>query len=126
MPSVVPPMVVTFGRRLAAIAPISAALVMLILIGGIVFLASRLGTGEEVWQATWKNGLLRAALLGLVVAICVGWLKAIGRRRLLLGGGLLLLLLLSMPAMGLSPPLVSPSIASLRTLLRLVVLGNSE
>ena len=66
------------------------ALGLLLLIGMLVWLASRLPAAEGVWRATWQNGLARAAFLALVVVFTLACLNSSGLRRVLLGCLLLL------------------------------------
>jgi hypothetical protein len=66
------------------------ALVMLLLIGMVVWLASRLPTTEGFWSATWQNGLARAAFLVLVLIFTFAGLNASGSRRVLFSCFLLL------------------------------------
>jgi hypothetical protein len=67
-----------------------SALVMLLLIGMLVWLASRLPAAEGVWRATWQNGLARAAFLALVLLFTIACLNSSGPRRVLFGCFLLL------------------------------------
>jgi hypothetical protein len=69
---------------------VGCALVLLLLIGIIVGLAARLPTTDGNWQATWRNGLARAGLLGLVLASTVASMGASGLRRGLFGCFLML------------------------------------
>ena len=66
------------------------AFVMLLLIWVVVWLAARLPATEGVWDATWQNGLARAAFLVLVLGLTFACLKACGARRVLFGCFLLL------------------------------------
>ena len=62
-----------------------SAFVMLLLIGMLVWLASRLPAAEGVWRATWQNGLARAAFLALFLLFTIACLNSSGSRRVLLG-----------------------------------------
>src|ERR1035441_9222336 len=66
------------------------ALVILLLIGGLIWLASRLPEAEGVWRATWQNGLARAGFLALWLLFTITCLSSSGPRRVLFGCGLLL------------------------------------
>ena len=68
----------------------ASALVMLLLIGMLVWLASRLPAAEGVWRATWQNGLARAAFLALVLLFTIACLNSSSSRRILFGCCLLL------------------------------------
>ena len=75
---------------------LGSALVMLLLIGMLVWLASRLPAAEGVWRATWQNGLARAAFLALVLLFTVACLNSAGSRRVLFGCCLLLVVWLDL------------------------------
>jgi hypothetical protein len=66
------------------------ALLILLLIGMLVWLASRLPAAEGVWRATWRNGLARAGFLTLALLFTIACLTSSGPRRLLFGCVLLL------------------------------------
>jgi hypothetical protein len=65
-------------------------LAMLLLIGMLVWLASRLPPSEGVWRATWQNGLARAGFLALFLFFTAACLTSFGPRRILFGCVLLL------------------------------------
>ena len=69
---------------------IGVALVMMLLIGMIVWLAAKLPATEGVWSDTWQNGLARAAFLMVVLVFTFVCLSASGARRVLFGCLLLL------------------------------------
>ena len=94
---VLAPLLAAFGfaawagqTRRVARSGVGCALVLLLLIGIIVGLASRLPATDGNWQATWRNGLARAGLLGLVFASIVACMGASGLRRGLFGCFLML------------------------------------
>jgi hypothetical protein len=90
---------------------VGCALVLLLLIGMIVGLASRLPTADGNWQATWRNGLARAGFLGLVLASTVACMGASGLRRGLFGCFLMLVFWLDFVThMPTQNPSVQPSI----------------
>jgi len=67
-----------------------AALVILLLIGMLIWLASKLPEAEGVWRATWQNGLARAGFLVMVFLFAIACVRSSGPRRVLFGCGLLL------------------------------------
>jgi hypothetical protein len=69
---------------------LGTALVMLLLIGMIVWMAARLPPTEGIWLATWQNATARAGFLVLVLVFTFACLKASGARRILFGCLLLL------------------------------------
>jgi hypothetical protein len=79
------------GRpRPAGCFEVGVALVMLLLIGMLLWVASRLPEAEGVWRATWQNGLSRAGFLALVLLFTIACLTSSGPRRVLFGFVLLL------------------------------------
>jgi hypothetical protein len=69
---------------------LGCAVVMLLLIGMLVWLAARLPAADGDWHATWQNALSRAAFLALALLFGIATLTSSGRQRILFGCFLLL------------------------------------
>ena len=86
----VAPLLAAFGfaalsgnRRSARRFEIGAVLVIFLLIGLVVWFASKTPPGQGVWRVTWENGLARAGFLFLMVLLGAALLSSSGRRRIL-------------------------------------------
>ena len=82
--------VLTDKPRLVGRFEFAIALVILLLIAMLVWLASRLPEAEGVWRATWQNGLARAGILALFLLFTIACLNSSGPWHVLFGCLLLL------------------------------------
>ena len=97
---------------------LACVLILLLLIGLLVWLASRLPAADGDWHATWLNALTRMAFLALVLLFGITCLNSSGRQRILSGCFLLLVFWLDfvthMPTQnpGVQPSVYTPGWAS--------------